>query len=106
MRTETFIRLNRVETPDGMGGQTVTWEDGEAVQLFPIPARTIREDEAGRPAMKTVMLLFGSEGLPFAGRVRRVKDGTVMRILSDGNWETPEGSLWHIFEMQAEVVGP
>ena len=107
MRTETFVRLRRVERPDGLGGQDVTWEDGETVQLFPIPCRTARRDDAGRPTLRRVMLLFGTEPLPFAARVRRVKDGTVLRILADGFWQAPPCALAPLCEMQAEVLeGP
>lgn len=103
MKTETFIRLRRTEEPDGLGGQIVTWEEGEPVALFAIPCRTVVRDEAGRPSLARRMLLFGEEPLPFCSRVRR-QDGTVLEIREDGFWQAPPSALWPLCEMTAEVV--
>ncbi|MBR4710729.1 MAG: hypothetical protein IKP10_01765 [Clostridia bacterium] len=104
MNTETFICLRRQEEPDGCGGQIVTWTDGDAVQLLAVPCRTARRDTADRPAIARTMSLFGQTPMPFASRMRRERDGTVLRVLEGSYWEAPSGALWPLCGMLAEVV--
>ena len=104
-RTEDFVRLTRTETPDGLGGQRVAWTDGETVRLAAVPRRPALRTDGGIPAPRRGVLLMGEAPLKAGDRLRRVRDGAVLRVLGDSaHCRAPLWAMHPWGQTEAEVL--
>lgn len=102
---EAFTLLERLEEPDGLGGQRVTWAAGDPLSLALAPLAPRREDEAGQPVAAQRAHLLGPSCLETGDRVRREADGTVWRVEAGGRVYRAPGTAWQAYwQMEAEEV--
>ncbi len=107
MRTEPFTRLLRHETADGLGGLVVTWEEGETLALVCVPEEPRMARPEARPEVTRRSLLFGEADLRPGERLRRQRDGAVLRVCGDaGHFRPPARALNRLGQTEAEVLTP
>ncbi len=102
---EAFTLLERLEEPDGLGGQRVTWVDGDPLLLALAPLPPAAAEEAGRPAAVQRAHLLGRTWLETGTRLRRGADGMVWRVEAGGRAYRTPASAWQTWwQMEAEAV--
>lgn len=99
------IMLNKVTTADGYGGYITTWVDGaefDAAITFDTSMQARTADKAGVTSLYTVTttrLL----NLEYHDVFRRVRDGKVFRVTSDGDDKfTPASATLDMRQVTAE----
>ena len=86
------VRLQKTETPDGLGGCRAGWTEGVAFDAVLIKKRSGLETEGQREALKeTFVVLTAPEvGLRHPDVFRRVADGATFRVTTaNGDEVTP-----------------
>lgn len=84
---EDFVVLNRIAQSDGYGGIIVTWQDGATIKAV-APFNSSMEARIG--AMQGVSSVYTittsrAVNLQYHDVLRRVRDGKVFRVTSDGD---------------------
>ena len=76
------VRLIAEETPDGLGGRTVTWREGAAFEVALVPKRAGEGAEAQKrvSAARYVALTDPASALSYGDVFRRVADGATFRV--------------------------
>ena len=91
---EACVLLNKVTTPDGYGGYTTTWADGaefEAAIVFDTSMQARTAEAAGVRSLYTVTTTRALT-LEYHDVFRRVRDGKIFRVTSDGDDKFTPGS--------------
>lgn len=91
---ETCVILNKVTAPDGYGGYTTSWADGAefvAAIVFDTSLEARRADAEGVKSLYTVTTSRALT-LEYHDVFRRVRDGKVFRVTSDGDDKFTPGS--------------
>lgn len=86
-------RLEKTEMPDGLGGFSAVWTEGEGFDAVLIRKSAGLEREAQREALKeTFVVLTAPEvGLRHPDVFRRLSDGATFRVTTaNGDEATPE----------------
>ena len=104
---EPFILVERVSSPDGMGGECVTWQEllsFQGVMTF-TPEDEITAAGQRMAAAQTVLLHEFDITLSPGDHVRRVKDGALFRIAGRADsMRAPAFSGLHFAQVTAERV--
>ena len=102
---EPFCYVEKTRVPDGEGGTIITWRDGAEFQAHAaydssIEART--GATAGVSSLYTVTAPVSTH-LEYHDVVKRLKDGKVFRVTSDGDdVVTPEQATFSFLQVTAE----
>lgn len=99
------IMLNKVTTADGYGGYITTWTDGaefDAAITFNTSMEARTAEKAGVTSLYTVTTSKALT-LEYHDVFRRVRDGKVFRVTSDGDDKfTPASSTLDMRQVEAE----
>lgn len=99
------IMLNKVTTADGYGGYITTWVDGagfDAAITFDTSMQARTADKAGVTSLYTVTTNKALT-LEYHDVFRRVRDGKVFRVTSDGDDKfTPASATLDMRQVTAE----
>lgn len=99
------IMLNKVTTADGYGGYITTWTDGaefNAAITFDTSMQARAADKAGVTSLYTVTTSKALT-LEYHDVFRRVRDGKVFRVTSDGDDKfTPASATLDMRQVTAE----
>ena len=99
------IILNKVTTADGYGGYITTWVDGaefDAAITFDTSMQARTADKAGVTSLYTVTTSKALT-LEYHDVFRRVRDGKVFRVTSDGDDKfTPASATLDMRQVTAE----
>lgn len=99
------IILNKVTTADGYGGYITTWVDGaefDAAITFDTSMQARTADKAGVTSLYTVTTSRALT-LEYHDVFRRVRDGKVFRVTSDGDDKfTPASATLDMRQVTAE----
>lgn len=99
------IMLNKITTADGYGGYITTWVDGaefDAAITFDTSMQARTADKAGVTSLYTVTTSRALT-LEYHDVFRRVRDGKVFRVTSDGDDKfTPASATLDMRQVTAE----
>lgn len=99
------VLMDKVRTPDGEGGYTVVWNDSvefDAAIVFDSSINARIGEKAGVTSLYTVTLPRGIR-LDFHDVFRRLSDGKVFRVTSDGDdKKTPARASFQFSQVTAE----
>lgn len=99
------IMLNKITTADGYGGYIITWTDGaefDAAITFDTSMQARTADKAGVTSLYTVTTSRALT-LEYHDAFRRVRDGKVFRVTSDGDDKfTPASATLDMRQVTAE----
>ena len=102
---EPFIMLDKKTTPDGYGGYIATWSDGaefEAAVVLDTSIEAKIAQAAGVTALYTVTTTKAMN-LQYHDVIKRVSDGKVLRVTSDGDdKKTPRSAGLNMRQVSAE----
>lgn len=84
---ETFVIMNKISTPDGYGGRTVVWTEGAEIKGALAFNSSLEAQVAMKQGVTSVYTLVTSKAiqLDYHDVVKRVSDGKILRITSDGD---------------------
>lgn len=106
---EKCIFMNKKITPDGEGGYYAEWTEGaefNAAIVFDSSMEARIGDKSGVTSLYTVSAEIGVP-LDYHDVFKRVSDGKVFRITSDGDdKKTPKSSTFNIHQVTAEEWAP
>ena len=91
---EDVVMLEKKRVPDGEGGFTTKWEDGvqfKAAINFDSSMEAHTEEKAGVTSLYTVTVPLNCK-LEYHDVFRRLRDGKVFRVTSDGDDKIPPPS--------------
>ena len=102
---ETFVMIDKVTAPDGYGGIDTNWTDGApfmATATFDTSMEARIADQQGVTSMDTVTT-GKSINLQYHDVIRRISDGKIFRITSDGDdKKTPSSAKLDMRQVTAE----
>ena len=102
---ETFIMLDRTTAPDGYGGIDTVWVDGASLQaaaVFDTSMQARIADQQGVTSMYTITT-EKNINLQYHDVLRRVSDGKIFRVTSDGDdKKTPSSARLNMRQVSAE----
>ena len=102
---ETFVFVDKIRQPDGRGSYTVVWQDGaefQAAATYDMSMTARAAQAAGETSMYTITTRK-SVTLEFHDVIRRLRDGKIMRITSDGDDNyTPASASLNMRQVKAE----
>lgn len=84
---EPFVIMNKIFVPDGYGGRTVTWTEGAEIQGALVFNSSIEAMLAMKQGVTSVYTLVTNRNieLEYHEVLKRVSDGKVIRVTSDGD---------------------
>ena len=103
---EPFVFMIKSFIPDGEGGMTPTWTEGEEFQATADFANSSLAQIADKLTEKVNCTITTSRSitLGYMDVIKRVSDGTYFRILSNGaNTKTPNSAGLDMRQSKAEV---
>ena len=99
------VMLEKKRVPDGEGGFTSQWADGvrfKAAIVFDSSMEARAAEKDGVASMYTVTVPKNAK-LEYHDVIKRLEDGKVFRITSDGDDKmTPESSTFQVIQVTAE----
>lgn len=98
------VMLSKVSAPDGEGGVTSTWVDGKAFRAAVIKDTDIAAKIAEQSTHTEAYTITSARKLAFHDVFRRVSDGRVFRVVSDGADSAPPTEAGFAF-YQAKAEG-
>ena len=102
---EKCILMNKSTTEDGYGGVVTTWSDGASFQCaitFDTSMQARTAEQAGVTSLYTVTIRKNMM-LEYHDVFKRVRDGKVFRVTSDGDDKyTPESATLNMRQVTAE----
>lgn len=99
------VRLVPKQAPDGEGGQKTIWEDGEEFEAAIVFDSSLSAKRAEKEGVTSLYTVTVDKSLAFAYHdvFRRVKDGKVFRVTSDGDDKhTPPLATFQVAQFKAE----
>ena len=102
---EEFVLLDKVTRPDGYGGYTITWVDGalfDAAAVLDTSMQARIGEKQGVTALYTITTKKAMN-LQYHDVCRRISDGKVFRVTSDGDdKKTPASAGLNMRQVSAE----
>ena len=105
---EPFAKLERVETPDGLGGCTVKWSEGEQFEAAAVLESSTAAKIAAAMGVKDIYTITTRKAvtLRFHSVIKRLSDGKTFRITSNGDDKcTPPSARLDMRQVSAELWG-
>lgn len=106
---EDVVMLEKTRVPDGEGGFTTAWEDGvqfKAAISFDSSMQARTAEKQGVTSLYTVTVPINAK-LEYHDVLKRIRDGKVFRITSDGDDKiTPPSSSFQFIQVTAEEYVP
>lgn len=102
---EDCVLLEKTRVPDGEGGWTVSWVDGMAFKAAITYDTTITARVAESEGMAATYTVTTEKSMPldFHDVFRRVRDGQVFRVTSQGDDKrTPATATFQVSQVAAE----
>lgn len=102
---EDCVLLEKVRVPDGEGGWTTSWTDGMPFRAAITHDTTLQARVAESENMKATYTVTTDKAMPldFHDVFRRLSDGQVFRVTSDGtDMSTPERATFQVSQVSAE----
>lgn len=102
---ESYIILNKTTEPDGYGGVITSWVEGAKIQCAVQFNNSIEAKKAEAQGVTSVYTLTTRKNitLQYHDVLRRVRDGKIFRITSDGDdLYTPESASLNMRNVSAE----
>ena len=99
------VWLEPYAVDDGEGGSVITWREGSLFNAAATLSSSTKRTNADKAEAANIynVTVYQPLLLPFHGVFRRVKDGKVFRIISDGaDRKTPETSPLNLRRATAE----
>lgn len=103
--TDECVLLEKSRVPDGEGGWTVRWVDGMTFQAAITHDDTLNARVAESEGMTATYTVTTDKSMPldFHDVFRRVRDGQVFRVKSDGtDMATPRSATFQVSQVSAE----
>ena len=102
---EDVVMLERKRIPDGEGGFTTDWADGvkfKAAITFNSSMEARTAEKQGVTSRYTITAPLNAK-LEYHDVIRRLRDGKVFRITSDGDdVQTPKSATFQFLQVEAE----
>lgn len=102
---ESFVMVDKRTQSDGYGGYIITWVDGaefDAAVVYDSSLTARRAEKEGVTALYTV-ITKKNMNLQYHDVFRRVRDGKVFRVTSDGDDnQTPKSASLNMRQVNAE----
>ena len=106
---EDVVMLEKKRVPDGEGGFTTKWADGvqfKAAINFDSSMEARTAEKAGVTSIYTVTVPTNAK-LEYHDCIKRLRDGKVFRITSDGDDKiTPPSASFQFIQVTAEEYVP
>ena len=106
---EDVVMLEKKRVPDGEGGYTTDWVDGvqfKAAISFDSSMQARTAEKAGVTSLYTVTVPINAK-LEYNDVLKRIRDGKVFRITSDGDDKiTPPSASFQFAQVSAEEWNP
>ena len=106
---EDVVMLEKTRVPDGEGGFTTDWVDGvqfKAAISFDSSMEARTAEKAGVTSLYTVTVPTNAK-LEYHDCIKRLRDGKVFRITSDGDDKiTPPSASFQFIQVTAEEYVP
>ena len=102
---EGYVLLNKTRVNDGYGGYTVTWTDGPTIQGAIVFNSSLEARKAEAQGVTSVYKLTTKKNitLEYHDVLRRVRDGKIFRVTSDGDdLFTPTSSTLDMRQVNCE----
>lgn len=102
---EKFVFLEESSTPDSYGSQDKKWTEGREFDAALCFDNSIQAKIAQKQGITALYTLVHRKGLSFRFHdvIKRVSDGKIFRITSDGgNCETPKSATLNMAQTTAE----
>ena len=102
---ESFVILDKITTKDGYGGVTTNYVNGAPIQAAIVFDDSIQARTAVVQGVRDVYTITTRRNvvLQYHDVIRRLKDGKVLRITTDGkDKETPQGAGLDMRVVKAE----
>ena len=102
---EDVVMLEKKRIPDGEGGFTTDWADGvqfKAAITFNSSMEARTAEKQGVTSLYTITAPMNAK-LEYHDVIRRLRDGKVFRIKSDGDdVQTPKSATFQFLQVEAE----
>ena len=102
---EDVVMLEKKRVPDGEGGFTTDWAEGvqfKAAISFDSSMEARTAEKQGVTSLYTVTVPLNAK-LEYHDVIRRLRDGKVFRIKSDGDdVQTPKSATFQFLQVEAE----
>ena len=102
---EDVVMLEKKRVPDGEGGFTTSWADGvqfKAAITFDSSMEARTAEKQGVTSRYTITAPLNAK-LEYHDVIRRLRDGKVFRIKSDGDdVQTPKSATFQFLQVEAE----
>ena len=106
---EDVVMLEKRRVPDGEGGFTTDWVDGvqfKAAINFDSSMEARTAEKQGVTSLYTVTVPLNCK-LEYHYVIRRLRDGKIFRITSDGDdVQTPASASFQFLQVEAEEWNP
>lgn len=102
---EKFVMLDKRRVPDGFGGATTAYVDGAEIMAAVAFDQSMEARTAQKQGVTSVYTIYLRKGVDvdYHDVIRRVSDGAIFRITSDGNEkQTPSGAGLNLQAVTAE----
>lgn len=102
---ETWVLLDKTTAKDGYGGVITTWTDGAEIQAAVVHDSSIQAQAAQQQGVTGVYTITTSKAvvLRFHDVLRRVSDGLVLRVITNGtDKKTPASAGLNMRQVTAE----
>lgn len=102
---ESYVILNKITEDDGYGGVITTWSEGAEIQCAEQFNNSIEAKKAEAQGVTSVYTLTTRKNynLQFHDVLRRVRDGKIFRVTSDGDdLYTPASASLNMRNVSAE----
>lgn len=97
------VRMERDEAPDGEGGVAATWREGASFRAAIARDRSAEARVAEADGVANSYTVTGPERLDFGDVFRRVSDGQVFRVTSNGDdGAAPACATFSFYQSTAE----
>lgn len=84
---ESFVIMNKISVPDGYGGRKVTWTEGAEIKGALVFDSSMQARIAMAQGVTSVYTLVTKKSLmlDYHDVLKRVSDGKILRVTSDGD---------------------
>jgi len=102
---EKFVYVNKAKVPDGEGGTAISYTDGAEFQAAAVYDSSMQAKIAAAQGVTALYTITTTKDitLEYHELVKRVKDGKIFRITTDGtDNKTPDGAGLNMRQVSAE----